>query len=167
MGIRRSESPPEPITAAQDRRQISTFGCGQALGKDEVDASRTWSTGQPTTPTTGGQAMLELQLKAAVKKQVKGHQYYVFPSPASGVCNVVAPTPVTNRQFAETLGRVLHRPTILAVPNFMLKATGRMGREMLLSSQRVAVGKLNAAALKFRDAELEPMLYRVPGIDNG
>jgi uncharacterized protein (TIGR01777 family) len=85
----------------------------------------------------------------------------------SGACNVVAPTPVTNRQFTETLGRVLHRPTILAVPTFVLKATGRMGKEMLLSSQRVALGKLNVAGFTFRDPALEPMLHRVLGMGNG
>jgi uncharacterized protein (TIGR01777 family) len=81
----------------------------------------------------------------------------------SGVLNVVAPVPVTNRQFTRTLGRVLHRPTALTVPTFVLKATGRMGREMLLASQRVALGKLNAVGFCFRDPELEPMLHRVIG----
>jgi NAD dependent epimerase/dehydratase family enzyme len=82
----------------------------------------------------------------------------------SGVLNVVAPTPVTNRQFTRTLGRVLHRPTALTVPTFVLKAAGQMGREMLLSSQRVALRKLNAAGFRFRDPELESMLHRVMGV---
>jgi uncharacterized protein (TIGR01777 family) len=81
----------------------------------------------------------------------------------SGACNVVAPTPVTNRQLTETLSRVLHRPTLLPAPTFMLKATGRMGEEMLLSSQRVTPGKLTAAGFPFRDPLLEPMLRRVLG----
>jgi uncharacterized protein len=81
----------------------------------------------------------------------------------SGALNVVAPSPVTNRQFTKALGAVLHRPTVLAVPTFVLKAAGQMGREMLLSSQRVVPGKLNAMKFGFRDAELEPMLRRVLG----
>jgi hypothetical protein len=81
----------------------------------------------------------------------------------SGALNVVAPAPVTNRQFTRSLGRVLHRPTALAVPTFLIEAAGRMGREMLLSSQRVALGKLNAVGFSFRDPELEPMLHRVLG----
>ncbi|NBQ54302.1 MAG: epimerase, partial [Proteobacteria bacterium] len=31
----------------------------------------------------------------------------------SGAVNVVAPSPVTNAEFSQTLGRVLHRPAIL------------------------------------------------------
>ncbi len=82
----------------------------------------------------------------------------------NGVLNVVAPAPMTNRQFTRTLGRVLHRPTALTVPTFALKAAGRMGREILLSSQRVALSKLNAVGFRFRDPELEPMLHRVMGV---
>ena len=81
----------------------------------------------------------------------------------SGVFNVVAPTPVTNRQFTRVLGSVLHRPTVFGVPTFMLKVAGKMGEEMLLSSQRVASAKLSGAGFEFRDPELEPMLRRVMG----
>ena len=81
----------------------------------------------------------------------------------SGVFNVVAPTPVTNRQFTQVLGSVLHRPTVFAFPSFMLKAAGQMGKEMLLSSQRVASAKLQGSGFEFRDPELEPMLRRVMG----
>ena len=89
--------------------------------------------------------------------------YTALMDDMSAAPNVVAPVPTTNRQFTQTLGRVLHRPTILAVPTFVLKATGRMGKEMLLSSQRVTLDKLNAAGFRFRGPELEPMLHRVMG----
>ena len=82
----------------------------------------------------------------------------------SGPLNVVAPAPVTNRQFTQTLGRVLHRPTVLALPAYVLKAAGRAVRELVLSSQRVGAGKLNDLGFKFRDPELEPMLRRTVGL---
>lgn len=85
----------------------------------------------------------------------------------SGVLNVVAPNPVTNRQFTKVLGSVLHRPTALAVPTLVLKAAGRMGEEMLLSSQRVLCGKLNTLGFGFRDPELEPMLRRIMAAGRG
>ena len=48
---------------------------------------------------------------------------------ASGPLNVTAPNPVTNAEFARTLGRSLGRPAIMPVPAFALRlALGRDGR---------------------------------------
>ena len=56
-----------------------------------------------------------------------------------GPVNLVAPNPVTNADFARTLGHVLHRPTIFPTPMLPLKL--RFGAELveslLLASQRV------------------------------
>ena len=81
----------------------------------------------------------------------------------SGALNVVAPSPVTNREFTKTLGRVLHRPAAFALPTFVIKAAGQMGEEMLLSSQRAAPQRLIARGFEFGDPELETMLRRVLG----
>ncbi|MDP9360824.1 MAG: TIGR01777 family oxidoreductase [Acidobacteriota bacterium] len=56
-----------------------------------------------------------------------------------GVYNATAPTPATNRDFAQALGRALHRPALLPMPAFALRlALGSgMANEMLLSGQRV------------------------------
>ena len=40
----------------------------------------------------------------------------------SGAINATAPEPVTNREFAHALGRALHRPALLPVPAFALRA---------------------------------------------
>ncbi|MDE3180129.1 MAG: TIGR01777 family oxidoreductase [Acidobacteriota bacterium] len=69
------------------------------------------------------------------------------------------PRPVTNREFAKTLGKVLNRPALLPAPSFALQlAFGEMAREMLLSSQRVKPGKLLATGFSFHQPELEPAL---------
>ena len=47
---------------------------------------------------------------------------------ARGIYNVTSPEPVRNRDFARTLGRILHRPALLPVPGFALRALfGRGG----------------------------------------
>ena len=43
-------------------------------------------------------------------------------SQAEGPLNVTAPTPVTNKEFSKALGRALHRPAVMPVPGFALKA---------------------------------------------
>jgi NAD dependent epimerase/dehydratase family enzyme len=54
-----------------------------------------------------------------------------------GPMNGVAPHPVTNAEFTETLGALLRRPTVLAVPRAALRlALGEMS-EILLGSHRV------------------------------
>jgi hypothetical protein len=76
-----------------------------------------------------------------------------------GPVNVVASQPVTNREFAKTLGRVLRRPTAFPVPAFVLRlALGEMADALLLSSQRVEPAKLVASGYKFRFPELEGAL---------
>jgi uncharacterized protein len=73
-----------------------------------------------------------------------------------GPVNAVAPQPVTNEEFTRTLGRVLSRPTFMAMPAFAARlAFGEMADEMMLSSTRVAPKVLNDAGFKFQFPELE------------
>jgi uncharacterized protein (TIGR01777 family) len=68
-----------------------------------------------------------------------------------GPVNFTAPNPVTNAEFATTLGQALHRPTVLPTPLLPLKM--RYGDElvegMLLASQRVLPKKLAASSYVF------------------
>ncbi len=74
----------------------------------------------------------------------------------NGPFNMVAPEPVTNREFTKTLGRVLGRPTSFPVPGFVVKLFfGEMGREALLGSARVKPEKLLANGFAFQFPTLE------------
>jgi uncharacterized protein (TIGR01777 family) len=76
-----------------------------------------------------------------------------------GVCNVVAPNPVTNAQFTRTLGKVLNRPTGLGMPRFLVGwMLGAMGREALLFSTRVRPVRLLELGFDFDSPTLEPVL---------
>lgn len=82
----------------------------------------------------------------------------------SGPVNVVAPEPVTNREFTKALGRVLGRPTLFPMPAPAARLLfGEMADEMLLSSCRVAPRILTAAGFAFDDPRLEPTLERLLG----
>jgi len=77
----------------------------------------------------------------------------------SGPVNAVAPTPVTNTEFARTLGRALGRPSILAAPKFALRlALGEMANELLLSSTRVHPERLQKANFTFTHPTLNSAL---------
>ena len=73
-----------------------------------------------------------------------------------GPVNVTAPYPVSNADFTRTLGRVLHRPAILPVPAFALRAAvGELADAELLSSKRVLPQALEAAGYQFAHPLLE------------
>ena len=81
-----------------------------------------------------------------------------------GPVNMVAPNPVTNREFTAVLGKVLGRPTIFPVPAFALRlAAGEMGEELLLSSARVEPAKLKSSGYLFRHPTLEQALRSALG----
>ncbi len=77
----------------------------------------------------------------------------------SGPVNVVSPQPVTNRDFARTLARVLRRPAWFFVPAPMARlALGEMADALLLASTRVVPRVLVQAGYRFAHTELEAAL---------
>lgn len=81
-----------------------------------------------------------------------------------GPVNVVAPEPVTNRDFARALGAVLRRPAVLPAPAFALRLLlGSMADEMILASQRVVPARLQQAGFEFRWPSLRPALADLVG----
>lgn len=76
-----------------------------------------------------------------------------------GPVNMVAPKPVRNAEFAQTLAGVLSRPAIFPMPAFAAKVIfGEMGEELLLGSQQVEPGKLISSGYPFRYRELRRAL---------
>lgn len=76
-----------------------------------------------------------------------------------GPVNAVAPQAVTNREFTQTLGRVLSRPTVLPAPAFAIRAAlGEMGDALLLTGANVIPERLLAAGFEFSHPELEDAL---------
>jgi uncharacterized protein (TIGR01777 family) len=76
-----------------------------------------------------------------------------------GPVNVTSPNPATNADFSHTLGSVLHRPAVAAVPEFAIKLMfGEMGEETLLSGQRVVPRRLLESEFRFDYPELDAAL---------
>jgi len=72
-------------------------------------------------------------------------QWALATASVSGALNVTAPAPVTNAEFARTLGDVLGRPAFVKTPAFALRLMlGEMADALVLGGQRV----LPDAALK-------------------
>lgn len=84
---------------------------------------------------------------------------HLLEHPVAGPVNLTGPVPVTNAQWTRALGEVLGRPTVLAVPAPLLKATlGEMARQMLLASQRVLPTVLEESGFEFRHRDVDAAL---------
>jgi uncharacterized protein (TIGR01777 family) len=79
---------------------------------------------------------------------------------ARGTYNATAPNPARNRDFARTLGRVLHRPAFVPTPAFALRLAlgSEMADEMLLGGQCVLPKRAAEEGFEFAYPELESAL---------
>jgi uncharacterized protein (TIGR01777 family) len=100
----------------------------------------------------------------AIDDVVGAFHHALMTDSLSGPVNVVAPRAVTNTEFTKTLGHVLRRPTIFAMPRFVARTIfGEMADELLLASQHVVPQRLQETRYEFRFPNLEGALRHVLG----
>lgn len=90
-------------------------------------------------------------------------RYALATQALTGPCNLSAPTPVTMNELAHSLGRALHRPSLLRVPGFALRTVLGEAAEAMLTGQRTQPAAMLAAGYVFRFAELEAALADLVG----
>lgn len=83
---------------------------------------------------------------------------FLLDHEVAGPVNLAGPNPARNAEFMATLGRVLHRPTILPTPGFALRIVLGEFAEDVLGGQRAVPAKLTEAGFSFRHTELETAL---------
>jgi hypothetical protein len=79
----------------------------------------------------------------------------------SGPLNGTAPHPVTNKEFSKALGRVLHRPSIMKMPGFMLRVLLGEVADVVTKGQRVLPRKALQAGYSFKFTDVEAALRDV------
>jgi NAD dependent epimerase/dehydratase family enzyme len=76
----------------------------------------------------------------------------------SGPVNLTAPGPLTNREITAAMGRVLHRPTLAAVPAPVLRiALGEFAGDVL-GSQRVRPKRLVESGFAYAFPQIDQAL---------
>ena len=102
-----------------------------------------------------------------------GHQYISWIAPDdlmrmylralddpewSGPINATAPEPVTNREFAQTLGRVLHRPARLPVPALALQVLYGDMASVVTTGQRAIPARATERGFAFQHTAIHGAL---------
>lgn len=88
-------------------------------------------------------------------------QWALTTATVFGPINTVAPEPVMMKTFCEILGRVVHRPSWLPVPEFALNLLlGELGT-LMTTGQRVIPAKATAGGYTFQYPILEPALKAI------
>lgn len=85
----------------------------------------------------------------------------------SGIYHLCAPNPVTNLGFTKTLGTALHRPTLLRVPEILLKLAYGEGAKVMTSGQQVVSERLPEIGFHFRYASLDSAVAEIVSHNRG
>jgi uncharacterized protein (TIGR01777 family) len=79
----------------------------------------------------------------------------------SGAVNLCSPRPVRNRDLGKAIGRVLHRPSFMPAPGFMIELIlGEFG-SVLLKGQRVIPRRLMDSGFQFQYPGIEDALNNI------
>src|SRR6266498_112819 len=103
---------------------------------------------------SGQQWMSWIQLEDHVRLMLE----VIENTQASGAINATAPAPVRNKEFCQTLGKVLGRPCWAPVPALALRLLLGEMAEMLLTGQRVIPAAAQKLGFQFRYPNLEESL---------
>lgn len=80
----------------------------------------------------------------------------------NGPFNFTAPIPVTQKQFSQELAKVLHRPLMLRLPDFLVALIfGEMGKALMLKGQKVVPNKLLDAHYIFKFPDFSEALNAI------
>lgn len=75
-----------------------------------------------------------------------------------GVLNAASPSPVRMREFARSLGKIMHRPSIMFVPEFALKLILGEAADAVLGGAQVIPKRTLEAGYKFQFSSVKDAL---------
>ncbi len=79
----------------------------------------------------------------------------------AGVYNATAPNPVRMKDFCQTLGEVMNRPSWLPVPDFVLEVLLGDGAIVVLEGQQVLPKNTQASGFQYQYPNLKPALQDI------
>ena len=89
--------------------------------------------------------------------------HFIIENKMTGIYNASSPNPVSNYTFTKALGKVLHRPTILPIPEFALKIMYADAASVLTGSKEIYPKALEDAGFHFEYPTIELSLAHILG----
>jgi len=93
-----------------------------------------------------------------IEDLINAYLYTIENESIEGTYNMTAPTPTTNKGLTQALGETLKRPTILPVPEFVLKLIFSEGAKVLTDGQSATPDKLLKAGFTFKYPTIEEVV---------
>jgi uncharacterized protein (TIGR01777 family) len=97
----------------------------------------------------------------SIQDVISSIRFLIDHHQAQGAYNLVSPNPITNRTFAQLLGRSMRRPVWLPIPEFALKVTLGEASTLALDGRQVLPKRLLDAGYQFQDNLLEKYLTAI------
>jgi len=98
-----------------------------------------------------------------IKDLAEGFTFLMKHPEISGAVNLCAPNPVRNKDLAKALGKVLHRPSFMPAPGFMVKLVlGEFG-SVILEGQKVIPKRLLDSGFAFQYPDIDKALQGIVG----
>ncbi|MFK3796637.1 MULTISPECIES: TIGR01777 family oxidoreductase [unclassified Pseudomonas] len=98
-----------------------------------------------------------------INDQIAAIDFLLNRDDAEGPYNACAPSPVRNREFAKTLGSILHRPAFMPMPALALRLLMGELSILLLGGQRARPTRLLDAGFTFQFTDLHAALENITG----
>ena len=96
-----------------------------------------------------------------IKDEAAAIRFLLEVDDAEGPYNLTAPNPVTNKEFAKTLGRTMRRPSFFPLPEFIMRAVLGEISTVVLDGQRVIPARLQELGFEFQYPDLFEALESV------
>ncbi len=94
----------------------------------------------------------------SLQDEARALRFLIEKEEARGAFNLTAPNPVTNRDLARIIGRVMGRPSFIPVPGFAMRLAFGEVAEVVLQGQRALPQRLLDLGFEFRHAQAEAAL---------
>ena len=85
-----------------------------------------------------------------IEDEIRAIRFLLENEAATGLFNLSAPNPLTNRAFSKVIGQVLQRPSLIPAPAVALKLALGEVSTIILDGQRAIPQRLEAAGFTFR-----------------
>ena len=146
----------EALKAKSENIKVSIFRFGVVLGKDGGAFAKMitpFKLGVGGIIASGNQAFSYIHIEDLLNAYK-----FVIENNIEDTFNLTAPKPTTNLLFTRTLGKILKRPTIFPIPEFVLKLIFSEGAKVLTDGQDAIPKRLTNLGFKFKYNNIEETL---------